>query len=54
VRPAFADHLPRIRRNGKIMLLNGLYRHGYLGAPALARRAAEIIFEGKSFPEVER
>ncbi len=54
VRPAFPDNLPRIRRQGKILRLNGLYRHGYLGAPALARRAAEIVMDGKTFPEVER
>lgn len=54
VRPAFTDNLPRIRRAGNILRLNGLYRHGYLGAPALARRAAEIVMDGKTFPEVER
>jgi len=54
VRPAFPDNLPRIRRSGNILRLNGLYRHGYLGAPALARRAAEIVIDGKTFPEVER
>ncbi|MEY4092220.1 MAG: glycine oxidase ThiO [Pseudomonadota bacterium] len=54
VRPAFPDNLPRIRRSGNILRLNGLYRHGYLGAPALARRAAEIVMDGKTFPEVER
>jgi glycine oxidase len=54
VRPAFPDNLPRIRRAGNILRLNGLYRHGYLGAPALARRAAEIVMDGKTFPEVER
>jgi glycine oxidase len=54
VRPAFPDNLPRIRRTGNILRLNGLYRHGYLGAPALARRAAEIVMDGKTFPEVER
>ena len=54
VRPAFPDNLPRIRRDGKILRVNGLYRHGYLGAPALARRAAEIVIENKQFPEVER
>lgn len=54
VRPAFADNLPRIRRNGKIIRVNGLYRHGYLGAPAMARRLADIVFEHKNFPEVER
>jgi len=54
VRPAFADNLPRIRREGKIIRVNGLYRHGYLGAPAMARRVADIVFENKLFPEVER
>lgn len=54
VRPAFPDNLPRIRRDGQILRLNGLYRHGYLGAPALARRAAEIVMDNKKFPEVER
>ncbi len=54
VRPAFSDNLPRIRRHGKILRPNGLYRHGYLAAPALGRRAAEIICDGATFPEVER
>ena len=54
VRPAFPDNLPRIRREGNILRINGLYRHGYLVAPALGRRAAAIIFDGASFPEVER
>lgn len=54
VRPAFADNLPRIRRDGKIIRVNGLYRHGYLGAPAMARRVTDIVFENKHFPEVER
>lgn len=54
VRPAFADHLPRIRRDGQIIRVNGLYRHGYLGAPAMARRVADIVFSDQAFPEVER
>ncbi len=54
LRPAFADHLPRLRLRGKTLFLNGLYRHGYLGAPALARRAAEFIQNGTVFPEVMR
>jgi glycine oxidase len=54
VRPAFIDNLPRLKRDGKTVRLNGLYRHGYLGAPALARRGVESVFEGKHFPEVER
>jgi glycine oxidase len=32
--------------------VNGLYRHGFLLAPALARRAAQVLLEGCHFPEV--
>ncbi len=42
LRPAFADNLPRIRRLGKTIYANGLYRHGYLLAPALARGVADL------------
>ncbi|MCK0196541.1 glycine oxidase ThiO [Ancylobacter sp. 6x-1] len=52
VRPAFPDNLPRIRKRGRTIYVNGLYRHGFLAAPALARRAAEVAFEGAYFPEV--
>lgn len=51
-RPAFPDNLPRIRRQGRILHVNGAYRHGFLLAPALARRAAEIVLDGAEFPEV--
>ncbi|WP_428030889.1 glycine oxidase ThiO [Ancylobacter sp.] len=52
VRPAFPDNLPRLRRRGNTLYVNGLYRHGFLAAPALARRAAEVAFDGAHFPEV--
>ncbi|MBY6242371.1 FAD-dependent oxidoreductase [Methylosinus sp. Sm6] len=52
VRPAFPDNLPRISRRGEALYINGLYRHGFLLAPALARRAAQFLFEGHVFPEV--
>jgi glycine oxidase len=52
VRPSFADNLPRIVREGRTLYLNGLYRHGFLLAPALARRAARVVTEGEFFPEV--
>lgn len=52
VRPAFPDNLPRLRRRGSTLYVNGLYRHGFLAAPALARRAAEVAFDGAYFPEV--
>ncbi|MDE2137078.1 MAG: FAD-dependent oxidoreductase [Gammaproteobacteria bacterium] len=52
VRAAFPDNLPRIRRVEGVLCVNGLYRHGFLLAPALARRAAEVLLEGREFPEV--
>ena len=52
VRPAFPDNLPRIRREGDRFLVNGLYRHGFLLAPALARRVAAALLDGAVFPEV--
>ena len=52
VRPAFPDNLPKIRREGRKIYVNGLYRHGFLLAPALARRVAQIVLEDAYFPEV--
>ncbi len=52
VRPAFPDNLPRIRRAGCVFHVNGLYRHGFLLAPALARRLAEHLLSGRFYPEV--
>ncbi len=52
VRPAFPDNLPRLIRRDRTIYINGLYRHGFLLAPALARRAAEVILDGAYFPEV--
>lgn len=50
-RPAFPDNLPRIRQHDCTIYANGLYRHGFLLAPALARMTADFLFEGKR-PEV--
>ena len=52
VRAAFPDNLPRLRQVGGALHVNGLYRHGFLLAPALARRAADVLLEGRYFPEV--
>ena len=35
LRPTFINNLPRIEFDNKITRINGLYRHGYLFAPAL-------------------
>src|SRR5450759_507513 len=52
VRPSFPDNLPKIRRDARKIYVNGLYRHGFLLAPALARRAALIVLEDAYFQEV--
>lgn len=50
-RPAFPDNLPRISRNGNLVRANGLFRHGFLLAPALGRMVAEHILDHKQ-PEM--
>jgi len=46
-RPAFKDNLPRIEQEDKLTRVNGLYRHGYLLAPAIVEKAlAEGINKG--------
>ncbi|MBM9595161.1 FAD-dependent oxidoreductase [Roseitranquillus sediminis] len=45
-RPAFPDNLPRLGRRGDTIHVNGLFRHGFLLAPALARMAAEAASDG--------
>lgn len=45
VRPAFPDNLPRIILKNGTYYINGLYRHGFLLAPATARMAREVILE---------
>jgi glycine oxidase len=60
VRPAFPDNLPRVTRQGNILRVNGLYRHGFLLAPALAREVVDAVFDSTlerrdaDFPERQR
>ncbi len=49
-RPAFPDNLPRLVRRGETIYVNGLFRHGFLLAPALARMAVGVALDG-SKPE---
>ena len=42
VRPAFADNEPQVFARGGRLHLNGAYRHGWLLAPDLAVKAAEM------------
>lgn len=48
VRPAFPDNFPRVSREGKTVRINGFYRHGFLLAPAMATRAADMALTGKA------
>jgi glycine oxidase len=48
LRPAFADHVPRVHRKGRVLYLNGLFRHGFLMAPLLAEHAADYLSTGKT------
>lgn len=50
VRPAFPDNVPRaiIRDDGRHILVNGAYRHGFLLAPVLARAVADYIERGRT------
>ena len=36
LRPAFADNLPALHDIGGVIHVNGMYRHGFLMAPAMA------------------
>ncbi|MFK7997485.1 MAG: FAD-dependent oxidoreductase [Granulosicoccus sp.] len=47
VRPAFTDNLPALRRHGKALYVNGLYRHGFLCGPAVAQRAVSLVLDSE-------
>ena len=51
-RPAFDDNLPKIKVSDNCIAANGLYRHGFLGAPALARRILDYVKQGQLCNEV--
>jgi glycine oxidase len=53
-RPAFPDNRPRIIARKGYIYVNGLYRHGFLLAPALAELVASFIDSGAIDPEVFR
>jgi glycine oxidase len=46
LRPAFPDNLPRIRVDNRKIAVNGLYRHGFLLAPALAELTLGYVERG--------
>ncbi|APG46306.1 FAD-dependent oxidoreductase [Phaeobacter porticola] len=48
LRPALPDNLPRLIEQDGTLYLNGLYRHGFLLAPALAAQAAHHLLSETS------
>ena len=52
LRPAFPDNLPRIGIRGGTISVNGLYRHGFLIAPALAELTLGFVERGQIDNEV--
>jgi glycine oxidase len=54
LRPAFPDNLPRITIDQERISVNGLYRHGFLLAPALAELTFGFIERGVIDNEVMR
>ena len=50
-RPSYPDNIPSIRKKDNIISVNGLFRHGFLLAPALARMVSELIIDNKT-PEI--
>ncbi|GBR54488.1 thiamine biosynthesis oxidoreductase ThiO [Neokomagataea thailandica NBRC 106555] len=43
-RPAFSDNIPRVQQNGRHIVLNGMYRHGFLLSPHRAGQICDIVF----------
>jgi glycine oxidase len=52
LRPAYPDNLPRIAVHDNRIAVNGLYRHGFLIAPALAELTLAFVERGKIDNEV--
>lgn len=54
-RPALLDNLPAIKHREGLIQVNGLYRHGYLLAPALAEQTLSLLSGTSgipSFPDI--
>jgi glycine oxidase len=54
LRPAYPDNLPRITVDNEKIAVNGLYRHGFLLAPALAELTLGYVQRGVIDNEVMR
>jgi glycine oxidase len=54
LRPAFPDNLPRVAVSNRGISVNGLYRHGFLLAPALAEATVAHVLGARTDGEVVR
>ncbi len=57
VRPAFPDNVPRVEiaDHGRLIRVNGAYRHGFLLAPVLAEAVAAYLVSGdRSHPFIRK
>lgn len=52
VRPSFPDNVPRILVRDRTIYVNGLYRHGFLVAPALAELVADYLQTGATRADI--
>ena len=51
IRPAYPDNFPRVTQQGQTLHVNGLYRHGFLLAPAMAGEVARRLLAEQRQPE---
>ncbi|WP_421580164.1 glycine oxidase ThiO [Shinella sp. M31] len=51
IRPAYPDNLPQVTEDGDTLHVNGLYRHGFLLAPAMAGEVARRLLAEHASPE---
>ena len=54
LRPAFPDNLPRVTIDERRITVNGLYRHGFLLAPAVAEVTVAHVLGDRTDTEVVR
>ncbi|MEM7467443.1 MAG: glycine oxidase ThiO [Pseudomonadota bacterium] len=53
VRPAFPDNLPAVVRKGENLYVNGMFRHGFLLSPAMAKQVAGALQDDAIFAELK-
>jgi len=53
LRPAFSDNQPKIQMNGRLIQVNGLYRHGYLIAPVVLKQVEKAVNQNLKLNSVD-